>query len=713
MESTENIDFYKYWCVFKRRWLPAVAVFGAVVFFTYKYMSSKVPIYSAQGQLLFMPDKTSSLVKFDSESQKEQVSSPNDRSQATEAQVIRSASILKNALDRVKQITSQEIELNLGHLQQGIEITNIEGTDILQVAYKSNDPKVAALVVNQLMLAYVENNLASNRAAASLAGNFVNAQLPRLKANVDRADAVLRKFKENNKITDLAQTQESVAANIERIGNQIDSVEAQLADLNARSKALQSKLGMSSQQAMTISSLSQSSTVKGVLADLQEVQSKLADERARYKEGHPSVTQLKDKQAQLTTLLQAEVGQFLQGQKTASDVNLQVGQIQEALTTDLIKLEVERIGLVTQTTTLSNQQAFYQKRAAVLPRLEQEYGEQQRELSAAQSTYETLLKSFQEIQVIQNRTVGNVRIIQAAQVPAVPISSNKASAMAAGNLAGLLIAAGVVYVLEVTDKKIKTVKEAKDIFKYPVLGAIPAFGKKTRTVVSIDRTSEASRLALPVIERPRSSISESYRLLQANLNSNSDKTLKVIVVTSSVPKEGKSTTCANLAVVMAQLNYSVLIIDADIRHPSQHNIWQISNKVGLMNVIAAQSSLSGTALQRVMKNLDVLTAGVSTSDSDVFVDSRKIATLIEQCPNKYDYVIIDTPSLATAADASLLGKMADGLVIVTRLGLADSIKSKFAKEYLDQSDLNILGIVVNGVRPENEPYSYYHYAEVY
>jgi Mrp family chromosome partitioning ATPase len=91
---------------------------------------------------------------------------------------------------------------------------------------------------------------------------------------------------------------------------------------------------------------------------------------------------------------------------------------------------------------------------------------------------------------------------------------------------------------------------------------------------------------------------------------NSDKALKVIVVTSSVPKEGKSTTCANLAAVMAQLGYSVLIIDADLRRPSQHLIWQIPNEVGLMNVIAEQSNLSETVIQRVMNNLYVLTAGL-------------------------------------------------------------------------------------------------------
>ncbi len=284
--------------------------------------------------------------------------------------------------------------------------------------------------------------------------------------------------------------------------------------------------------------------------------------------------------------------------------------------------------------------------------------------------------------------------------------------MVAGSLAGILLAAAIVYVFEVRDKKIKTVKEARELFEYSLLGTIPVFGKTSRSVDSVGQISESRRLALPVIESPRSSISESYRRLQVNLKFlRSDNALKVIVVTSSVPKEGKSTTCANLAAITAQLGYSVLIIDADMVRPSQHQIWQIPNEVGLMNVIAGQFDLSGTVIQKVMKNLDILTAGTSTSNPPVLLDSRSMAALIEQCKNKYDYVFIDTPPLAIAADAPILGKIADGVLIVTRPGLADAINSKFAKEYLDQSGQNILGIVVNGVLTENEPHSYYHHKD--
>lgn len=708
MESTENLDFHRYWCILKRRWLPALSTLGAVLTLTYLYTFSRVPIYRVQGQLLFKQDKASSLIGLGSA---QQLNSQNG-TMLTTAEVIRSANILRKVIDRVNQNSSQETPLTLGDLQQGLEITNNEGVDVLRLEFTSSDPKLAALIVNQIMDAYVEHDLATNRAAAVSAGNFITDQLPKVKGNVARADAALRSFKEKNKITDLAQTQAAVAGNIERIGAQIDAVKTQLADSNSRFASIQAKLGMSAQQAMAVGSLSQSLAVQGVLTDFQAVQRQLANARSRYKESSPVIVDLKDKQTQLRNLLQAQAAQVLQGQATGPNGSLQVGQIQQQLMADLIATEVNRKALVTQMATLSDQQAFYQQKAAILPRWEQQQREELRELAAAQGTYETLLKNLQDIKVLENKTVGNVQVIEAAEVPSVPIGPNKMTAMAAGSLAGILLAIAVVFVLEVRDKKIKTVREARELFEYTLLGTIPVFGQATQVGDSGDQTAEVRRWLLPVLEQPRSGISESYRMLQANLNfTNVDKTLKVIVVTSSVPKEGKSTTCANLAAVMAQLDYRVLIIDADLRHPSQHQIWQIPNQVGLIDVISGQANLRGGVIQKAMNNLYVITAGVLSSNLDVFLDSRRMATLIGQCPKQYDYVIIDTPPLAIAADASIIGKMADGVLLVTRPGLADSISSKSAKEYLDQADINILGIVVNGVLLRNEPHSYYHYAE--
>lgn len=711
MESTESPNFYQYWSIFRRRWPYAVATFASVVTLTYFYAITRAPIYGAQGKLLFKQDQSSSLIKFDSQNQQQNNanSSPDDRSQATEAKVISSTPNLQKALKRINILKQQKIPLKLEELQQGIEIGSLEKTDIMQVSYKGQDPKLAALVVNELMKVYIESHLESSRAAAASAAKFIGAQLPRVKGEVYSADLAVRNFKEKYQITDLGQTQGAIAANLERIGSQIDSVEAELAALNSRSKTLQEKLGVNAQQALSVNSLSKSPVMQGVLQDLREVQGKLAETRSRYLESSPGVVQLKDKETQLKRTIQDQYAQILQQQQTGRANKLQIGQIQEDLTTELIKLEVDRTGLASQLTVLSKQRDAYRKKAAVLPRLEQQLREDQRELSAAQSTYEALLKSLQEIKVIENQTVGNVRIIEAAQIPQQPINASKTSAMTAGSLAGILLSAAVVYLLEKIDKRIKSVEQVRELFEYTLLATIPDFSKTNRSVNAI-ATSDQRRLAIPVLERSYSSITESYRMLHANLTFfNSEKVMQVIVVTSSVPKEGKSTTCANLAAVIANLGYRVLIIDADLRRPSQHEIWQIPNDAGLKNFIAARGDLSSPVIQKVMNNLYVLSSGLNTSSPE-FIDSRSMAALIKQCRNKYDYVIFDTPPLAVTADAHILGKIADGVMVVTRPRIADSINSKQAKESLDRSGQNIIGIVVNGVNSEKEFHRYQDYA---
>lgn len=692
MEAPENIQFYNYWCIFKRHWLPALAVFSTIVGLSHLYTSSKTPIYSAQGQILFKQDKTSSLIGLDSNAQA--MDSQNGNSLNTEARLINSNYILQKVLAIVNENYSQKTPLRVGDLQAGLEVVNIEGTDILQVTYKSNDPETASLVVNQLMNAYVNKNLLGSRAAAISAGNFIISQLPKVKANVYNADAAIRKFKEKHKLTDLDQTQKSVAENTERTGSQIDSIEAQLSDLNSRSKGIQQKLGMSPEQAIAKASVSQSSAVQGVIKELQEVQRKLADARSLYKDDHPVIVLLKEKETQLKILLNSETTRILKGQNLGAYSNLQAGSIEQDLITTLTKLEIDRLGLVTQKTTLLKQQAFYQRKSATLPQLQQQLQELERELSASQSTYETLLKSLQEVKVKENRIVGNVQIVEYAEIPVVATNTSNNSSMIAASLAGILIAGAVVYFLELTDKKIKTVKQARELFEYRLLGTIPIFNK----------IAEIGSGAIPVIEDPRAFVSESYRMLQFNLEVASNKALKVIVITSSVSNEGKSTTCANLAAVMAQLEHKVLIVDADFQHPSQHFIWQISNKEGLMDVIAEKISFSDHAIQTVMKNLDVITTGGSDSNENILLDSRKIAAFIKQCTKQYDYIIIDTPPLAMSADANILSKVADGVILVTRPGVADAISSKVVKERLDQSGQNILGIVINGVFADKEPY---------
>ena len=197
-------------------------------------------------------------------------------------------------------------------------------------------------------------------------------------------------------------------------------------------------------------------------------------------------------------------------------------------------------------------------------------------------------------------------------------------------------------------------------------------------------------------------------MLQANLKFlSSERALKAVVVSSSVPKEGKSTVSANLAAAIAQLGRRVLLVDADMRCPVQHHIWNINNVAGLSNVIVSQTEFQNT-VQEVMTNLDVLTAGVMPPNPMALLDSQRMASLVNYFTQVYDFVIIDAPPLVVAADALTLGKMTDGILLVARLDLLDFSSAASAKEALDRSYQKVLGLVVNGVNMPNQHYYKLH-----
>jgi capsular exopolysaccharide synthesis family protein len=497
---------------------------------------------------------------------------------------------------------------------------------------------------------------------------------------------------------------------ISNLESQIAKAQVDLTNTTTRSAALRNQLGMNSQQATALSTLSQSRGVQKVLEDLQAVQSQLELERSRFLEDAPIIVNLKSKEAQLKALLQERITQVLGTQQQPGDGNLQIGDLQQNLIEEFVKSEVERLVLTNQLTALARVEAISKQRANVIPQLEQSQQDLEREVEAAQATYETLLKKLQEVRITEQQNVGNAQITQVALDPEKPLSPKKRLNFGLGGVVGILLAVVTALVLDARDTSIKTVREARELLGYTLLGIIPNF-EKIDKVGSRSKDREGATPKIPVKDTPRSLISETYRMLYANLKFlGSDKEVRVIAVTSAVPKEGKSTVCANLGLAIAQLGFKVLLVDADMYHPSQHKFWELSNTVGLSNIIVEQLELK-TAIAKAMPNLYVLTSGVLPPNPLALLNSRRMASLIEDFSQSYDFVIIDTPPLSAAADARILSAMTDGMLMVVQPKLVDSASAIAAKELLDQSGQNVLGMVINGVNPENEPDSYFYAKE--
>ncbi|MUL39026.1 GumC family protein [Gloeocapsopsis dulcis] len=715
MESNEtiDIDLKRVWLILKRRWLPAAGVFGVVVAVATVLASMQRPVYEAQGKLLFKrADRTTAIsgLKDINVGELEAIAAKANPLN-TEIEIIRSVPFIEKTITALNLRNDSGALIKPQVLANRINARNVPLTDVLQISYQSEDPEEAAAIVNKVMNLYIENNIITNRAEASAAGEFIAKQLPQMEATVRQAEQALRQFKEQNQVVALDEEAKTAVAAIKQLENQITETQAQLADTTTRSATLQQQVGMNPQEGITLTSLNQSPGIQKVLTEYQQVEAELAVQQTRFIGDHPTILGLTERRDALRALLEERV-QGAIGNAAATEVspsNLQMGQLRQELTQNYVNSEIQRLGLSSRLSSLNNTYNAYRQRVNVLPRLEQTQRELERRLNAAQSTYETLLRRLQEVRVAENQNMGNARIIEFATVPENASIRKRAMILALGNVLALILAILTICILELSDRSVKTLREARERLDYTLLGTIPHFGKRYAT----RRNPEWSIPELPVINLPRSPISEAYRMLQANLKFlSSDKPLKVIVVTSAVPKEGKSTVSANLAAAMAQLGRKVLLIDADMRHPLQHHIWELTNSAGLSDVIVSQADFESVVTE-VIPKLDVLSAGVIPPNPMALLDSKRMASLVQYFTDNYDFVIIDAPPLVLAADAVTLGKMTDGVLLVARPGVLDSSSAAAAKESLERSGQNVLGLVVNGVVPENESDSYFYYTKEY
>lgn len=215
---------------------------------------------------------------------------------------------------------------------------------------------------------------------------------------------------------------------------------------------------------------------------------------------------------------------------------------------------------------------------------------------------------------------------------------------------------------------------------------------------------------LIVEKEPKSIAAESYRTLRTNIQYSSfDKEYRVIVVTSSEPGEGKSTTASNLALSMAQGEKKVILIDCDLRKPSLHKKFKISNLVGLSDVIIGKAELA-TAIHRYNKNLVVLTSGKIPPNPSEMLSSKAMTNLLESLKDTFDYIILDTPPVQVVTDSQILSTKADGTILVVRSEKTKRDSVQNAINLLRKVNANIIGTVLNGVDITRNKY-YYYYGE--
>lgn len=700
-EEHDLIDFPQYWTILKRRWPVTAIVFGSIFGLTALVTFLQKPVYESQAKLLFNKQSgVSSLTGLSAQvgelSGLTNLTNPVD----TEAEVVRSNSIIQKTITSLNLKDQWDKPLTIEKFVKILKLKTIRGTDVMQLSYRSTNPQEAAAVINSLMKYYLETNVRTNRAEARSAREFLTKQLPEVETRVLRAEMALRRFKEKNRVIALEVEAKVGVEALKDLTEEITKTQGELTAAKTRSQSLQNQMQLSSEKAVELTTLSQSPGVQQVLTEYQKVQDELAVARTRFTEDNPTIINLEKKELALRKQLEGRVAQTIGDSEYMPEQNLQIGKLKQTLTEELVKAEVERLALANQISELQQTFIVNKERLYSLPRLEQQQLQLQRQLKIAQVTYEQLSKQLQEVEVLENQNVGNARIISEALVPDKSVSPIIPLNLALGGFLGILLGAGTALVVESIDNSLKTVEEAKRLLGYPLLGAIPLAEKA--------KGSEgASEQELPVLNNPYSPVSSAFEMLQTNLSfSISDKMLKVIAISSSIPGEGKSFVAANLAVAVAQLGRRVLLVDADMRRPRQHKIWEQNNLVGLSNILVGQAELQTTTKEALM-TMDIVTAGTIPPNPAALLNSQRIATFIKEATQEYDFVIIDCPPLTLVADALMLSKLVDGILLVVRPGVANTGSVNASKLLLEQSGHQVLGIVANGVTASSSYGGYY------
>ena len=702
-----SLNTEQYWQIIKRRWLPGSIVFLSILTLGIVATSLKQNIYEAEAKLKFkgstvsstLTDASKALEGFSPIAEK---GNPID----TEAEVLRSVPLVRNTINDLQLKDAEGETLKVADFLQRLKVGSVSATDILKISYSSSNPEQARDIVNTLVRNYLDNNLVVNRAEAVSAREFLEEQLPKAEDSLQKTEAAIRELKESNEFVSPDEDTKALIESRQELQAEIAKARGEMANAESQAGYIKDKLGLTSEQAVALSTISQSPEIRETVNKLQSAESELAIARAKFTSNSPNVIELEEQIGALKKLLDKQTVSIGGEKARAIFQNNQSGVIQQNLTTELIQLEANNFGLQKQIDSLNEIDRNSRNKIRKVPELEQKLRQLERQSSAFQSTYDVLWKQLQTVRIAESQDPGNVRVISEAVIPSLPVSSRTVGYLASGCLA-LLSTAGVIYLLEISDKSIKTIEEAKQIYGYSSLGVIP--GTERFKLLSLPQSEQDGTVPkLIVRDYPSLPLSESYRMLQSNIKFlNSDRTIKSIVVTSSGAEEGKSTVAANLAAAMAQVGNKVLLVDANLHGPIQDRVWEVNNDNGLSDVVTNRLDPKET-ITEVMPNLDLLTSGSVAPSPATLLDSQRMRMLMDYWSERYDFVIFDTPSLDLTADAPIMGRMADGVMLVVRPGCVERSQAEFTKEILEQSGLNMLGIVFNGVEPQFDARSYYY-----
>lgn len=541
----------------------------------------------------------------------------------------------------------------------GVTIEPIRNSRLVDILYTSGDPSFAAQAANALAKAYISQSLELRFSESKEAATWLSEQLSEQRAALEASEAALQAYRERNGAVSVADSASNIVvqrltdlnsaltkAKTERINREATYNQLKTAEANGSLDSIPAVLSNDFIQKL-----------RSDVADLQRQQAQLAE---RYGERHAEMIKIRTAIELAEAKLKSEVA------KTVESVRNQFQSAQAEERSLQSALEAQK------------------SEALSLNRKEIEFGVLQREADSNKQIYESLMQRTKDAGISSERRATNIRVVDAAEVPRAPIAPNLRRSVLLSLVAGLTVSLGLVFFVEYLDSRLKTPADLKQHLGVPFLGLIPAVG----------RTKENPN---PLIHQlGLSNFSEAFKTVRTNvLFSSAEDGVRSLVVTSAGPGEGKSICAANIGIALAQAGLRVLLVDADMRRPRVHEIFDLSQEPGLSNLLTANAKASEAIQRSSVPGLWLMPAGLIPPNPAELLSSPRFVDFLGALEDHFDWVIIDTPPVLVVADSMIVGNRSTGVAFVVGADQTSRHAAKNAIEQLTGANVSVIGSILN------------------
>jgi polysaccharide biosynthesis transport protein len=570
-------------------------------------------------------------------------------------------------------VQREHLKTSPGELLSHVSVNPVTNTPILNLSVSWRDADTSARLANAFADAFMvrEREIVQSQAVAAI--GFLSDELPRAEARMQQASTALANYQAQNGFVDAGNHTQDVVSHASQLEAKMETTALDSHEARALLSNAQRQMATMPQTVNTAQQIS----VNPVLADLQSkleaVDVQLKQAEAQYTDSHPLVVSLK-KQHQI---LVAQIAR--QPSRINSENTLSPNPVYQALQQQAAQYKQRLDADAAQLDTLQRQRVKLTPVLQSLPKKSMELATLQQRAKLARDVYDALEQKYSDATIARTTALSDISVVQAANASAASVRPNIRINLLAALIVGIILASIVVIILDALEHRIRSGNSDNRILGLPLIARIPAF-------------APVSRSMLPWVQ---SMTVEAFLHLCVSLRLKQKHPLRTLAISSPCRGDGKSTVAFNLGKAMASLEPRVLLVDADMRRPTLHQLASCSNDTGLCDILSGRRSLS-ECVREIAPNLDLLASGCEPENPVSILRGASFDDLLKAASERYAMVIVDTPALSNVTDGLLVTARVDGTVLVVAENCTDEAEAKRVIGELSAIGINnVLGIVLN------------------